>query len=157
MPTLLVIDDDPAIALVVREVFNESGISVLSAASGTEGLQVIAAAQPDVVLLDVVLPDAIGHELYERIRQLDVRLPVIFVTARGSSSTAIEAMKLGAYDFLVKPFNLAPLRKLVASALETRRLMNVPVEVRENGGLSDGPSDLLIGRCPAMHSAPEPP
>ena len=89
--TVLVIDDDPAIALVVREVFGETGISVVSASSGAEGLQAVASAQPDVVLLDVVLPDATGHELFERIRELDTRLPVIFVTADSDSTTAIEA------------------------------------------------------------------
>jgi two-component system nitrogen regulation response regulator GlnG len=150
MPTLLVIDDDPAITLVVREVFSAPGFSVISAGTGTEGLRAIASARPDVVLLDVVLPDATGHELFERIRKLDPRLPVIFVTARGTSSTAIEAMKLGAHDFLVKPFQFDALRKLVAIALETCSLTQVQVEVRENGGYSNGPDDLLIGRSAAM-------
>ena len=107
MPMLLVIDDDPAILLVFRRAFADSDVALRTAATAREGLEAVTQHRPDVVLLDVRLPDMTGLELYRAIRQLDGMLPVIFITAGGSSDTVIEAMKLGAYDYLQKPLDLA--------------------------------------------------
>ena len=101
--TLLVIDDDASVLSLFKKVFRDSPVDVLTASSAAEGLELVAQRRPDVVLLDIVLPDHSGLELFERIAAIDAKLPVIFITASGTSDTAIEAMKLGAYDYLVKP------------------------------------------------------
>jgi two-component system nitrogen regulation response regulator GlnG len=129
MSTVLVIDDDRATLHLVRETFRDSGLTIHTAASASAGLDLITEHQPDLVLLDVMLPDMPGLEAFQNIRRLDPRLPVIFITAGGTSDTAIEAMKIGAYDYLLKPLDLKRVRDLVEQALEMRRLMHVPVSM----------------------------
>jgi DNA-binding NtrC family response regulator len=148
MPKLLVIDDDRTVLYMITQAFNGTPISVLTAQTSEQGLEMIG-QQPDVVLLDIVLPGGSGLDIVHKIRELDAKLPVIFITGRGSSDTAIEAMKLGAYDYLLKPLHLPQLRELVSRALEIRSMMKVTVEMRESEAL-DGPGDDLIGRSPQM-------
>ena len=105
--------------------------------------------RPDVVLLDIMLPEGSGLEAVQKIQARDPKLPIIFITAGGTSDTTIEAMKLGAYDYLLKPLDLPKLRDLVERALEIRRLMQVRVEIPTSEAPSpDG--DQIIGRSPAM-------
>src|SRR5207249_10402159 len=103
---------------------------------------------PDVVIVDLHLPDQSGLETFRQIRQRDAHIPVILITGHGTTDTAIEAMKQGAYDYLLKPLELPALRELVKRAFEIRRLMPVPV-VAEQEPVPEA-SDVLIGRCPAM-------
>src|SRR5262249_8933816 len=99
--------------------------------------------------LDIMLPEISGLEAFRKIQALDPKLPVIFITARTSSAVAIEAMKLGAYDYLCKPLDLAKIRELVDRALEIRRLMQVPVGIsRSESTPADG--DEIIGHSPQM-------
>jgi two-component system nitrogen regulation response regulator GlnG len=127
---------------------------VATAESASEGLAAVNDAPCDVVLLDVMLPDLSGIEAYQRIQQVDPRLPVIFITAGGESDTAIEAMKLGAYDYLIKPLDQARVDELVRSAVEIRRQMQVPVALEtETARDTDAKrGDHLVGRCPAMQA-----
>lgn len=148
MPKLLVIDDDRAVLHMISQAFRDTPISVLTAQTPDQALTLIN-ERPDVVLLDIVLRDCSGLDLVHQIRARDAKLPVIFITARGSSDTAIEAMKLGAYDYLLKPLHLPKLRELVDRALKIRDLMQVPVEL-ESGDTVDPSSDELIGRSPHM-------
>src|ERR1700685_4693588 len=153
MSTLLVIDDDRTVLYTIERTFQGSGISVLTAKTVKEGLEQIE-RKPDVVLLDIMLPEGSGLEAVEKIQALDPKLPIIFITAGGNSDTTIEAMKLGAYDYLLKPLDLPKLKDLVDRALEIRRLMQVRVELpAPNGNLgsaSDGGGDQIIGRSAAM-------
>jgi two-component system nitrogen regulation response regulator GlnG len=147
MPVLLVIDDDPAIRLIFRRAFQDSEVTVECAETAQEGLGAIARHLPDVVLVDIHLPDMEGLALYRKILRIDGRLPVIFITTDGTSDTIIEAMTLGAYDYFQKPLDLPGVRSKLTNAFATRRLMLVPVEM---GHAGDEPSDVLIGRSPAM-------
>ena len=148
MPTLLVVDDDRSIRYLIQKAFEGSSIAVLSAGTAEEALALVQQG-PDVVLLDIVLPETSGLEAFQQIQSLDVKLPVIFMTGLGTSNTAIEAMKLGAYDYLHKPLDLTKLVGLVERALEIRRLMQVPVELpRSDATVSVG--DQIIGRCKPM-------
>jgi two-component system response regulator AtoC len=148
MPTLLAIDDDRSVLHLITHAFKDSPITVVTARDVNEGLDVVRKGA-DVVLLDIMLPEISGLEAARKFQALDPKLPVIFITASGTSDTAIEAMKLGAYDYLLKPLDLPNLRDLVTRALEIRRLMKVPVELpREAVPRFD--SDQIIGRCPAM-------
>lgn len=122
---------------------------VLMARSAEEALAMIVSVRPDVVLLDISLPGRSGLEVFQQVQAFDRRLPVIFITNDASSETTIEAMQVGAYDFVVKPLDLPQLRTLVSKALETRRLMNVPVAISISDTLADE-GDLFVGRGPRM-------
>ncbi len=107
------------------------------------------AEPPDVILLDLRLPDQTGLEVYEQLRQIDARIPVIFVTLAKSADTAIEAMKQGAYDYLFKPLDLHQLQRVVGEALDVARRMRAPAV------LADATPDLdvegaIVGSCAAM-------
>src|SRR5262249_32357134 len=106
MPALLVVDDEPAILLAFRRAFRQAGLEVYTAESGGEGLALAREHRPDAVVLDVQLPDTTGLELFQQLRQLDARIPVVFITGKATTDTAIEAMRLGAYDYLFKPLEL---------------------------------------------------
>ncbi len=149
MPSVLVIDDDDAVLQAIRDVFKDTEISVLSAGTAADGLHLLEEGRPDVVLLDVMLPETSGVEMFEWIHETDSKLPIIFVTAGGSSETAIEAMKLGAYDYLLKPLDLVQVRYLVHQALEMRNLMRVPISPSSNAACDDT-GDILVGRSPRM-------
>ncbi len=154
MPVLLVVDDDPIWLCMFRDLFQEPDIALLTASSAREGLEVIARTRPDVVLLDVGLPDESGLEAFRRIHEVDERIPIIFVTGQGTTETAIQAMQLGGYDYLLKdrlvePAERGQLLELVERAFHISRLMHVPA-VLSGEALPAGPADVLVGRCAAM-------
>jgi two-component system nitrogen regulation response regulator GlnG len=150
MPTLLIVDDEPSILFAFRRVFREPEVEVLTAPRLAEGLMLARDRRPDVVLLDIHLPDGTGLEALEKFRQIDARCPVIFITGKGTTDTAIEAMKLGAYDYLLKPLELASLRQIVDRACAIRRAMAVPTVVDADDAHADARADAIVGRCPAM-------
>ena len=133
----------------VTHALGPQGIRVDVAHTAEDGLRQVAAQPPEVILLDVHLPDLSGIEAYRRIRQIDARIPVIFVTWAATADTAIEAMKQGACDYLFKPLDLGRLRDVVSQALEIGRLMREPAMVSETPPVEDS-GDAIIGRCPAM-------
>jgi len=148
-PRVLVIDDDPLVRRTLAHFLDEKSYAHFSADDGISGLELVVRERPDVVVLDNVLPGLGGIEVLKNIREIDRHLPVLFVTSQGTSRTAIEAMKLCAFDYLPKPLDLARLEQQLDRALEARRLMRTPVQVDDgSGGGSD--VDLLIGRSPAM-------
>jgi two-component system nitrogen regulation response regulator GlnG len=154
MPTLLTIDDDPSTLNLFRWIFREPETTLFTASSAHEGLDLIARRHPDVVVLDMMLPDLSGLETFRRIHQMDARIPIIFITGYGTTETAIEAMKLGAYEYFLKEYLLEPsettrLRDLVQRAFEISRLMHVPAVVADQE-LTTGPVEVLVGRCQAM-------
>ena len=150
MAVVLVIDDDPMVQHWFRREFEETDVSLVSARTSREGLERFQNQLPDAVMLDVVLPDMSGLETFQRIHELDPKLPVIFITAGGESETAIEAMKLGALDYLFKPLDRNKVRSLVARAIEIRRIMETPVQFDLAKPSESVSPDVLVGRCPAM-------
>jgi two-component system nitrogen regulation response regulator GlnG len=144
---LLVVDDAPPIHALFAEFFDGPAYSLAFAATAAAARDAFASCRPDVVVLDVRLPDRSGLDLFGELRALDPAVPVIIITAMNSSATAIEAMKRGAYDYLVKPLHIGQVRALIGRALQMRRLMSVPVAL---GEAADGGSDVLIGQSPAM-------
>lgn len=149
MPLLLVVDDEPSILLAFRRAFRTRELELVTAESAGEGLELARQKRPDVVVLDVQLPDQNGMDLFRQLRQLDARMPVIFITGKATTDTAIEAMKEGAYDYLFKPLELPQLRQVIDRALALRRLMHVPAVLAEAEPVDDR-ADAIIGRCPAM-------
>ena len=150
MPHLLLIDDDQTILpQQVRAAFPPPVYSVDIACSGIAGLEKFALRTPDAVLLDLRLPDQSGLDVYLKIRSLDRRVPVIFVTMTQGADNAIEAMKLGAFDYLFKPVDLKQLRQVVCDAFVVSAKMREPAIVADN--TDDPPVDgALVGHCCAM-------
>jgi DNA-binding NtrC family response regulator len=150
MARLLLIDDDPAlIPEQVRQAFPAPGYRVEVAGPGAEGLERVRAELPDVILLDLRLPDQSGLEVYQQLRQIDARIPVVFVTLAKGADAAIEAMKQGAYDYLFKPLDLHQLRQVVGEALDVARRMRAPAVVAETAADPDV-EGAIVGSCPAM-------
>jgi two-component system nitrogen regulation response regulator GlnG len=148
MSRLLLIDDDPdLIAEQVRQAFPRHRVEV--AGTGADGLGRVRAEPPDVILLDLRLPDQSGLEVYQQLREIEARIPVIFVTLAKAADTAIEAMKHGAYDYLFKPLDLHQLRRVVGEALEVARRMREPAVVAESAPDADV-EGAIVGSCPAM-------
>lgn len=149
MPNVVVIDDDRSVCEMIRRSLEKICLTVSSVATADDGLTLIRKVSPDVVLLDVMLPGTSGLEVFQKIRDIDRKLPIIFITAGSDSSTAIRAMQLGGFDYVTKPLDLPALSELVEKAIATRRMMNTPVAMH----MSDGPfpeTESFVGRSPAM-------
>ncbi len=123
MSKLLLIDDEADVQYSFRRIFDSPEIELFTASSGEEGLQLIPKLKPDLVLMDIRMGGITGMETLRRIRQMDTKLLVILMTAYGTTQTAIEAMKLGAYDYLLKPFDVLKLKDIVTNALKAARDM----------------------------------
>jgi two-component system nitrogen regulation response regulator GlnG len=149
MPRLLVIDDEPNVLYSLAKSLRSDTLEVLTASTGAEGIDGARQQRPDVVLLDLRLSDAWGLDVFDRLRQIDPQLPIIVITAYASTDTAIEAMKRGAFEYLLKPVDLARLRTEVARALELHRSRHVGA-VFEEEKAAEGGVDAIVGRCVAM-------
>src|SRR5437016_5495576 len=123
MSKLLLIDDEVDVQYSFQRIFDSPEIELTTASSGEEGLKLIPKLKPDLVIMDVRMGGITGLETLRRIRQIDSKLLVILMTAYGTAQTAIEAMKLGAYDYLLKPFDVPRLREIVSNALKAARDM----------------------------------
>lgn len=160
LPVVLVIDDDPLVSVVVRRAMERIAHRMFSAHDGYSGIREVEQKRPDLIVLDNMLPDCLGIEVLSQIHDLAPNVPVIFVTARGSGSTAIEAMKLSAFDYLPKPLDPSKLRPQLERALSLRSLLQSTAksangsQAPEPPGPSSPPdkpaTDALVGECPAM-------
>ena len=121
-----------------------------TAATAREGIEAVRAQHPDAVLLDVRLPDMSGLDAFDEIRRIDPRLPVIIITAFSTTETAIEAMKRGAFDYLLKPVDFHHLRELVSKAIELSRVRHVPAVFNEDEHPGDEKVDRIVGQTPGM-------
>ncbi|HEY5481190.1 MAG TPA: sigma-54 dependent transcriptional regulator [Verrucomicrobiae bacterium] len=118
MSKLLLIDDEADVQYSFQRIFDSPDLELTTASSGEEGLRIIPKLKPDLVIMDVRMGGLTGLETLRRIRQANPKLLVILMTAYGTTQTAIEAMKLGAYDFLLKPFDVTKLKEIVFNALK---------------------------------------
>src|SRR5216684_1165456 len=154
MATLLLIDDDPDLLRDrVSHVLPAPAHRVEIAQTGAEGLERVAAACPDVILLDLRLPDQSGLDILRQLRRIDARIPVVMVTVARSSDSAIEAMRHGAYDYLLKPIDLQKLDRVISEALKVSRLMREPAVVAEMRPDDDLPGEAIVGCCPGLQEA----
>lgn len=129
MEKILVIDDDDQLRISFSKILRQEGYEVVSAASGEAGLDIAEKTDLDLVILDVCLPGMDGIDTFKAIREKDAKLPVIVITAFGTTETAIEAIKSGAYDYLLKPFDVPEMLNLVRQAVDAGGFMRSPVEV----------------------------
>ena len=129
--TVLVVDDDESLRRVVEYNLGEEGYRVLTAQDGAAGLRGFQETSVDLVLTDVRMPDMDGLELLTRVKTMQPELPVIVLTAHGTINSAVEAMKLGAFDYLTKPFNREQLKAAVRKALEVAALTTENRQLRQ--------------------------
>ena len=149
MQKILVIDDEPVIQHAFRKAFHAPAYETLTVRTAAEGLERLRIWRPDVLVLDVHLPDSDGLQTFDRAHEFDARLPIILITGHGTTELAIEAMKRGAFDYLLKPLSYDQLRETIDRAGASNRLMTVPALVGDESESMQG-GDALIGHCPAM-------
>lgn len=129
--TVLLIDDDVSLRRVIEYTLAEAGYRVLTAATGEEGMRLFALESPTVVVTDIQMPEISGYDILKRIKAEHPETLVIVITAFGTVDKAVEAMKLGAYDYLTKPFGRDELRLVVSRAFSLRTLQEENVRLRE--------------------------
>lgn len=127
---ILVVDDEKLICMSLRNRLAKEGYDVLTAASGEEGLEAVRGESPDLILLDIKLPEADGIQVLKEVKDIDPDISVIMITAYGNVQTAVAAMKLGASDYINKPFNMDEVAVIVKNVLETGRLKREVAKIR---------------------------
>jgi DNA-binding NtrC family response regulator len=127
---ILVVDDEHLIRWSLEQNLKKQGYEVLTAGSGEDALRIVREDQPDLVLLDIQLPGISGIEVLEKLKEFDEDIIVIMVTAHGGLETAVTAMRMGAYDYLNKPFNLDEMAIVIRKALETSDLRREVASLR---------------------------
>ncbi len=151
MPKLLIIDDEANVLYSLQAGLETDELSVVTAKTGKRGLALVPKEDPDVVIVDVRLPDMSGLEVFDKIKELAPRVPVVIITAFAATETAIEAMKRGAFEYLLKPVDLHHLREVIRRALELRRMQSVPaVFDQPNEPAGEPGADPIVGRSDAM-------
>ena len=148
-PLISVIDDEPLLRSWLSEHLGAAGYTVNTAGTGEKGLGLVEAERPDLVLLDLRLPDANGIDLLSRIREADRDVVVVMMTAYGEIETAVRAVKAGAYDFLQKPLDIDGLLLTIEKALEAKRLRQQVAVLREHNKWRFANVEI-VGRSPAM-------
>jgi nitrogen regulation protein NR(I) len=145
---ILLIEDDPGITVTLQRLLAGEGHEVVVEKRGDSGLLRARNEGFDAVLSDLKLPGLSGLDLVRELHQAKPRLPIILMTAHGTTETAIEATKRGAFDYLLKPFEMPELLEVVSKALVTSRLMSEPV----NLGTPTGAGDAIIGASRGMQA-----
>jgi two-component system, NtrC family, response regulator HydG len=148
-PRILVIDDEAAIRDAMRMILEYEGYEVLTAATGEEALAVVEREGPDLLFLDIKMPGMDGLELQARLAEADPELSIVLMTAYASVETAVKAMKNGAYDYIVKPFDPDDLSMLVRRAAEHRSLRAENIRLKKSIE-TVAPPPPLLGASPAM-------
>jgi DNA-binding NtrC family response regulator len=148
MAEILIIDDDPRLRQSFAKLLASEGHSVHQAPSGEAGLEIMRERAPDMAVVDLRLPGMNGLETFQAMREIEPRMPVVIMTAYGTTETAIEATKLGAYDYVLKPFDIPVFLKLVENALQAGKFMRTRVEMDKEP--SDTQGEALLGRSRCM-------
>jgi two-component system, NtrC family, response regulator HydG len=147
--TVLVVDDDHDMVSALSDILRQAGYRPLSAHSGHEAIAIVERESPDVLISDLRMAGMSGHGLQAELKRIAPDLPVIIITAFGSIQTAVESMKLGAFDYITKPFSNGELLLIVSRALENRDLRNevkrLRIELARNHGLEN-----IIAASPKM-------
>jgi DNA-binding NtrC family response regulator len=145
---ILIIDDEESVLTLLTQTLAEEGYQVLTASDGESGIETFVKKIPDLVITDLLLPKLDGLAVLKKIMEIDREIPVIILTGHGSISSAIEAMRLGAFHYITKPIDLEDLRLLVGKALETHSLKQEVSWLRNE--TKKQVEDELIGTTPEM-------
>ena len=154
---LLVVEDDPSVRELLATLGKRLGYDVEAHGSGEDGLTGFKARRPDIVLLDVILPGLDGLETLKALKAMDAQVPVVMLSGHGQTHTIVEAVKLGAADFLRKPFEPEELELAFNKALEKKRLEREVEFLRRRapGPQADERTLLIFGDNPKMHEVEE--
>jgi nitrogen regulation protein NR(I) len=148
MKTILIADDEPNVHYSFKRILPED-YRIVPASSGEELLDKAASHQPDLIITDILLPGMSGLQTLSRIKELNDKVPVIVMTAYGTMETAIEAMRLGAYEYTLKPFDVPWMQEAIRRALQAGELMEKTIFPPPLAG-SDRGEDTLVGSSPGM-------
>ncbi len=148
MSSILIVDDDDQLRQSFARLLADEGYDVRTATTGERGIDEVKAKSPDLVIMDVRMPGISGISALDEIRLLDSRLPVIIMTAFGTTETAIEATKKGAFDYILKPFEIPDVLALIERAIEAGRFMRNRVEM--DVAPENGSTEAIIGKSEAM-------
>jgi len=151
MQTILIVDDDKSIRYSLKRML-EGSFAILTAQNGEEALQRVRENSPDLVLMDIKMPGQSGMDVLKEIKGIDPKTLVIMMTAYGTTETAIEAMKYGAFDYIIKPFPIPQMKELVEKAISLRKLMKEEVTYAqgEDEKQAEGKEERIIGASPKM-------
>jgi len=129
--TILIADDEPNIRRVLEAMFTKEGYTVLVAENGKKALDLASANEIDLLLTDLIMPDSNGVDLLQKVKQVHPQCSAVIITAYGSIKSAVEAMRLGAFNYLTKPFDIDEVRAVVKRALEHRALLAENQELKQ--------------------------
>lgn len=149
MERIVVVDDDLSLCHFLKKTLSQKGYQVITCHNGKEAIGVTYEQEADLILLDNKLPDRTGLDVLREIKKNHPKVPVIIMTAFGTTDTAIEAMRLGAFDYILKPFELEEISELVTKGLEAHNLMKRAVAIPALSQKSED-SDQIIGKSKAM-------
>jgi len=147
---VLVADDEASIRFVLREALEEAGHEVVAVEDGNEAFEALVSGTFQVAFLDIRMPGPSGLELLDRVRALASDTAIVIITAQNTFDNAVEAMKRGALDYLVKPFGISEITALVDKALRTRALQREVRELRREVGHRSDQVDQLVGKSSAL-------
>jgi two-component system nitrogen regulation response regulator GlnG len=147
---VLIADDEPSIRFVLRETLESAGHSVVDVPNGDDALRALAEASFDVAFFDIRMPGASGLDLLERARTVGSDVAIVIITAQNTFENAVEAMKRGAFDYLVKPFGTQEVLALVEKAMRSRALESEVRALRRALGKGAPPSERLVGKSAAL-------
>ncbi len=148
MGIILIVDDDAQLRRSFEKLLTEEGHTIRTSGSGEVGLESVRESCPDLVIMDVRLPGMDGLQTFQAIHEIEPKLPVIVVTAYGTTDTAIEATKLGAFDYVLKPFEIPEMLALIDKALAAGRFMRAHVEM--DSLQEEGSNVAIFGQSKAM-------
>lgn len=145
---ILVVDNERSIRYSLKRIFEERGFEVLEAKNGKEAIEIVQKEQIDLTLMDIKMPGITGLEALKKIRGINPKLLVIIMTAYGTTQTAIEAMKFGAFDYILKPFDIPQMWRLIEKGLHVNKLMRKAVTYEPEKRQID--AECIIGTSPRM-------
>jgi DNA-binding NtrC family response regulator len=148
MNTILIIDDDDQLRRSFKKLLSDEGYHTLTAASAEAGIEAFKARRPDLVILDIRLPGMNGLDAFKALHDLDPKIPIIIMTAYGTTETAINATKMGAFDYILKPFDIPQMLTTITQALHAGRVVRTPVVLNPLPQAAD--RDAIIGSSSAM-------
>ncbi len=146
---VLIVDDDEAIRYSISRMLEEEDYEILNASSGKEAMEMTLQSAPDAILMDIRMEHSSGLEALRDIKQIDEKLPIILMTAFGTTQTAIEAMKRGAFDYILKPFESHELKELIRKAIHARVSMHQKVTFKPDS-IINLEQDLIVGSSRKM-------
>lgn len=150
MNRILIVDDEPSVRYSFRKLLREDHYDVLEAANGVDALRMLSKDRPNLVVMDIEMPGISGLETIRRIKELKPHIPVIIMTAYGTTDRVIEAMKLGAYDYMEKPFDIDRMRRVIREALDMNLMTEggIHLHLKSKGEVLP---DRIIGKSPAIN------